>query len=174
MAWSDNLSNLKRLGGMASLSDIRALPVFDQGLIIAISFSGKMVGIDERTGTRVWQREIGGSNTPWVVGNTLFVLSSDNELVALTRDAGVILWVTKLPRFDDEKERSGPITWAGPVLAGGRLILAGTDGRVIEVEPEKGKIVSQWDAGDTVAISPVVAGGALYVLTEDGTLSAYR
>lgn len=174
VAWSDNLSNLKRVGGLASLADIRALPVFDQGLIIAISFSGKMVGIDERTGTRVWQREIGGSHTPWVAGNTVFVLSSENELVALTRESGIILWVMRLPKFEDEKDRSGPIAWTGPVMGGGRLILAGTDGRVLEIDPVAGKIVQQWQAGDTVSIAPVIADRTLYLLSEDGTLSAYR
>jgi outer membrane protein assembly factor BamB len=60
------------------------------------------------------------------------------------------------------------------VLAGGRLILVGTDGFVVEVNPETGEILRDWDAGGTVMLSPVVAGGTLYLLSEDGTLTAYR
>jgi outer membrane protein assembly factor BamB len=169
VAWSDNLSNFKHFGGISAISDIRALPVVDNGLAIGISFSGRIVAIDERTGNRVWQREIGGPNTPWLAGNHLFVLTADNNLVALGRDNGAIRWVTKIKGKDNK-----PMFFTGPILAGGRLILAGTDGDVVEVNPETGQILGQWDAGATVAIAPVVAGGTLYLLTEDGTLTAYR
>lgn len=170
IAWSDNLSNLKPYGGLAALSDIRALPVIDKGLVFAISYSGRLVAIDERTGERVWQREIGGANTPWVAGNHIFLLTSDNEVVALGRDTGTIRWVTKL----ENKESDKAFYFTGPILAGGRLIIAGTDGTVIELEPDAGEIIGQWDAGNTVSIAPIVAGGVLYLLSEDGTLSAYK
>ncbi|HOO82041.1 MAG TPA: PQQ-binding-like beta-propeller repeat protein [Alphaproteobacteria bacterium] len=170
IAWSDNLSNVRSFGGLSTISDIRALPVMDKGVVFAISFSGRLVAIDERTGTRIWQREISGSQTPWMAGNHIFVLSSENQLIALGRENGSIRWTTELPRFEDDD----PQVFNGPVLAGGRLILAGTDGRVIEIAPENGKILGEWDAGATVSTSPVIAGGTLYLLTNDGTLTAYR
>jgi len=170
VAWSDNLSNIRGLGGISAITDIRALPVIDKGIVIAISFSGRMVAIDERTGTRIWQREISGSQTPWVAGNHIFVLSSDNQIIALGRDTGAIRWVADLPRFDDDE----PLMFTGPVLAGGRLIVAGTDGRMIELSPDNGKILREWDDGDTVTIPPIIAGGTLYILSRNGTLSAYR
>ena len=93
-----------------------------------------------------------------------------NELIALGRDTGSIRWVTKLPRFDGDD----PVNLVGPILAGGRLFVFGTDGRVVEASPETGKITAEWDAGDSVLISPVIAGGVMYVLAEDGTLTAYK
>ena len=170
VAWTDNLSNIRGLGGLSTITDIKALPVIDKGLILAISFSGRFVAIDERTGTRVWQREISGSQTPWMAGNHIFVLSSENQLIAMGRETGSIRWITELPRFEDED----PLVFTGPVLAGGRLILAGTDGRIIEVAPETGDILRQWDAGNTITIPPIIAGETLYLLERDGTLSAYR
>ena len=170
VVWSDNLSNVRGLGGLSAITDIRALPVIDKGIVIAISFSGRLVAIDERTGTRIWQREISGSQTPWMAGNHLFVLSSDNQLIALGRETGSIRWITDLPRFDDDE----PLIFNGPVLAGGRLILAGTDGKVFEIAPENGKILREWDAGSTISVPPIVAGNTLFLLGRDGTLSAYR
>ena len=170
VAWSDNLAGVKRLGGLDGLSDIKALPIIDKGLVVAVSFNGKIAAIDERTGNRIWQREIGSANTPWMAGNHLFVLSTENQLVALGRDSGVIRWVTKLLRSDD----GDPVIFTGPILAGGRLILAGTDGRVIEINPESGELIREWSIGNTVAISPIIAGGVLYILSENGTLSAYK
>lgn len=174
VAWSENLSSFRQAGGLAGISDIRGLPVTDKGLVIAISFGGRIAAIDERTGTRIWQREIGGSETPWVAGNHLFVISSDNEIVALGRDTGVIRWVTQLPRFRDAESREGAIYWTGPVLAGDRLIAASSDGRVAELDPVTGKALRDWNSGSSIRIAPVVAGGTLYLLGEDGTLMAYR
>lgn len=174
VAWSDNLAAFRRASGVSGLADIRGLPVIDKGIVLAVSFGGMMAAIDERTGNRIWQREFGGAETPWVAGNHVFVLSSQNELVALGRDNGVIRWVTQLPRFGNEEKRRDPLTWTGPVLAGGRLIVAGSNGQVIEVIPENGETVRHWAAGKSFRIPPVVAGSTLYLLDENGTLLAYR
>lgn len=169
VAWSDNLSNVRGMGGLSEISDIRAMPVIDRGLVVAISFSGRLAAIDERTGARIWQREISGLQTPWLAGNHMFVLSSDNQLIALGRETGAIRWIINLPHKKDKTA-----IYNGPVLAGGRLIVAGTDGTVFEVSPETGKILTRWDAGDTIVQPPIVANATLYLLSADGTLSAYR
>lgn len=169
-AWSDNLSSVRVGGGLASLSDIRALPVMDKGLVIAINFGGRIVAIDERTGVRVWQREFGGSQTPWVAGDYIFVISSDNELVALNRNNGQILWVTQLDKSNDGDK----VQWTGPVLSGGRLIMAGSDGRILEAVPETGQLIAQSKLGKSFEIAPLVADKTLYLLAEDGTLLALR
>jgi outer membrane protein assembly factor BamB len=174
VAWSDNLAPPLRLGGVGGLADIRALPVMDRGLVIAMSYAGRLVAIDERSGARVWQRDIGGEETPWVAGNTLFVLTKDAQLVALGRDNGAIRWVTQLDRFEDATMREGTIVWTGPVLAGGRLIVAGSKGRMLDIAPDTGKINRSWSVKDTPAVPLSIANKTLYVLTRDGTLSAWR
>ncbi|MCD8498267.1 MAG: PQQ-binding-like beta-propeller repeat protein [Alphaproteobacteria bacterium] len=175
IAWSDNLSGIRNTtGGLSALSDIRALPVLDKGLVIAISFSGRLVAIDERTGGRVWQREISGTNMPWVAGGYVFVLSENNELIALSRDNGAIKWVTSLGSYRDPESRSGAIRWTGPVLASNRLIAVSTDGRLAELNPETGELISETKLHRPVTIQPVVAGNTLYLLGTDGTLMAYR
>lgn len=174
VAWSDNLGGVLRIGGLSGLSDIRGLPVMDKGTVFAISFGGKMAAIDERTGQRIWQRDIGGSETPWVAGNQIFVVTSNSEIVALGRDDGTIKWVSQLARFKDLEERSGHIAWTGPLLAGGRLLAFSGDGRAAEINPNDGSLLRAWDTGRAIRIPPVVAGGTLYLLGEDGTLMAYR
>ncbi len=174
VAWSDNLSTSRRIGNLSSLSAIRGLPVMDKGVVFAVSYGGRMVAIDERTGARIWQREIGGSETPWVAGNHIFLISTANELVGMGRDTGVIRWVTALPRYENADKRKDPISWTGPVLAGNRLFVAGSNGTVLEANPDTGELMRNWDAGGPVTISPIVAGNTLYLLTDKGTLSAYK
>ena len=170
IAWADNISNARSLGGLSTITDIKALPVIDKGLVVAISFSGRLVAIDERTGTRIWQREISGSQTPWMAGNHLFLISSENKLIALGRETGTIRWVTDLPQNDKDETT----LFTGPLLAGGRLITASNDGRIIETSPETGKIIRQWETDIEASLPPVIANKTLYILGDNGTLAAYR
>jgi outer membrane protein assembly factor BamB len=174
VAWSENLAGVRSIGGISSLSDIKALPVVDNGVVIAFSFSGKMAAIDELSGNRIWQRDIGGSQTPWVAGDYIFALSSDNELMALNRTSGSILWVTQLDKYTDPDDLQGKILWAGPLLAGGRLILTGSDGRLVEFNPMTGEALAQSDLDRAMVIPPIVANGTLYILSENGMLAALR
>jgi outer membrane protein assembly factor BamB len=174
VAWSENLAGVRSIGGISSLSDIKALPVVDNGVVIAFSFSGKMAAIDELSGNRIWQRDIGGSQTPWVAGDYIFALSSDNELMALNRTSGSILWVTQLDKYTDPDDLQGKILWAGPLLAGGRLILTGSDGRLVEFNPMTGAALAQSDLDRAMVIPPIVANGTLYILSENGMLAALR
>jgi outer membrane protein assembly factor BamB len=174
LAWQDNLSRSLRLGGISGLADIRALPVLEGDLIIAISYGGKMAAIDKRTGNRIWQRDISGSETPWIANNVFYVLNSENELIALDKTNGAIFWMSELKKFENAQKRQGPIVWTGPIMAGGRLIVASTNGRIIEINPTTGETLRETKTGRTVRIAPIVAGGTLYLLSEDGTLSAYR
>lgn len=175
VAWADNLASVRQGSGLSSLSDIKALPIIDKGLVVAISFGGRIVAIDARTGNRVWSREIGGSQTPWVAGNHVFIISSKNELIALGRENGVIRWNSQLQRFKKPGNvKSGRVFWSGPVLAGDRLVMASSHGHLLEVNPATGEVIRIADIGKSIRTAPVVADDILYLLAEDGTLLAYR
>jgi len=72
------------------------------------------------------------------------------------------------------KSLKDPINWSGPIMAGGKLFVAGAKGRVVEIDAGNGQEVNTWDAGDDISIAPIVAEGTLYILTDDGMLNAYR
>ncbi|MBI1214795.1 MAG: PQQ-binding-like beta-propeller repeat protein [Alphaproteobacteria bacterium] len=173
VVWQDNLSAVLRTGALSSIADIRGLPVIDQGVVYAASFSGRMVALDRVTGQRLWQRELGSANTPWTAGEVVYVLTADQQLVALSRKNGGVYWSVQLPAHEKD-DRTQPIVWTGPVLAGGRLFAVSTEGKMDEISPLDGKVMKTTDLGDEADISPIVADDTLLVLTNDGTLSAYR
>jgi len=59
-------------------------------------------------------------------------------------------------------------------MAGGRLLVAGEHGKAAWLDPVSGKVLGQMDLADGAAVTPVVAGGTLYLVTVDGSISAYR
>ena len=83
--WQENLASIRRTDAVASLAHIRGRPIIDRGRVIAISHAGVMAAIDLRTGRRVWTREIGGAESPWVAGNFIFTITNENELICVSR-----------------------------------------------------------------------------------------
>jgi outer membrane protein assembly factor BamB len=133
-----------------------------------------MVALDLTSGQRVWELNMAGIATPWVAGDWLFAVNDKAQLIAVHRMTGKIRWINQLPRWEKQKKKSGPISYHGPVLAGDRLIVAGSNGVLVNVNPTDGRLQSQTNAGGGVRFQPVVAGGTLYLLTDEGRLLAYR
>jgi len=172
--WSDSLTALRRTDPVSALAHIRGRPVIDRGRVIASANSGRTVAIDLRTGTRIWERNIGSSQSPWVVGEYIYLVTNGGQLVCLMRESGDVRWIVQLPRFEDEEDREDPIYWTAPVLAGDRLLLGGSHGEVWSVSPYSGKFLGRIELSDPLFIAPVIANDTVYFLADDATLSAYR
>jgi outer membrane protein assembly factor BamB len=172
--WTDSLATTRRLDELATLAQIHAAPVIDRGGVFAISYGGVIAAIDLRSGSRVWEQDLGGLIRPWLAGDFIYQLTKDNELVCLSRNDGRVYWVTTLPGYENQKKQEDPILWAGPVLAGGRLVVVSSTGRMLSVSPYDGSIVSREQLRHGAAVAPVVAEETLYVLENDATLVAYR
>jgi outer membrane protein assembly factor BamB len=173
VVWSDSLAASRSANAVAGLADIRGRPVIDRAKVFAVSHSGRMAAIDLRSGERVWEQQVASSHSPWVVGDHVFVLANDNQLVCLTRGEGKVRWASQLRRYENEKAKSDPIVWAGPVLGGNRLIVLSSLGEAVSVSPYTGELVGQ-QAMAAGYLGPVIADNALYLLSDDANLSAYR
>jgi len=174
IVWQDALARTSIRTSVSSLSDIDADPVIDNGQVIAIGQGGRMVGLELITGQRMWELNLAGIATPWVSGDWIFVVTSDAKLMAIARATGKVRWIAQLPAFRHEKSKSGPISYVGPILAGGRLIVAGSNGALINVDPLTGSFQSQTGIKAGVSLPPVVANNTLYILDDDGRLHAFR
>jgi outer membrane protein assembly factor BamB len=172
--WSENLSATRRVDALSTLTDIRGRPVIDRGRVYAVSHAGRMAAVDLRTGDRVWEQEIGGTDMPWVAGDYIYVLSNDAEVVCLTRRDGRVRWVFDLPRYENIDKKRGALRWSGPVLAGDRLIAVASDGEAISLSPYTGDALGRISLPSGVYIAPIVADKTLYVLTDDADLIALR
>ena len=174
LAWTDNIGTLKGSSSLLEFSSVRGAPVIDNGIIYAIGLGGLMTALDLRAGRRVWERDIAGANTPWLAGDTLFVITTEQRVAAIAKDDGTVHWVTDLPRFTNPKRTKGLIDWVGPALVGGKLIALSTDEHMAVMDPIDGKLVSNDEIGASASLAPVAAAGTMLVLTDDATLTAYR
>jgi outer membrane protein assembly factor BamB len=174
MVWQDALQRTSIRTSVSTLNDIDADPVIDNGQVIAVGQGGRMVALDILTGQRQWELNIAGIDTPWVVGDWIFVVTDQAKIICVYRQNGHIRWITQLPQFLKAKSKKGEIDYSGPVLAGGRLIVTGTNGAVIFVDPTTGAVQGQTSVRTGISLSPVVANSTLYILDDTARLHAFR
>jgi outer membrane protein assembly factor BamB len=174
VVWTDTLATT--LSGIArqDFSAIRGLPVVSDGKVYAIGMGALAVAVDLPSGRRLWEREVAGEDSLWAAGAWLFIVSLDQKIAAVSRDDGRVTWVTELPRWENPEKQKNPITWYGPLLAGDRLVVAGTNHQALAVSPYTGEILGQQDLSGAASLGPIVAEGTVFVVTDDGRLLALR
>jgi outer membrane protein assembly factor BamB len=172
--WSDSLAAVARTDAVSSLADLRGFPVVDRGRVTVASHAGRLADIDLRSGARIWEQSFGSFNTPWVAGDFMFLITIDSELLCISRRDGRVRWVQPLRKWRDTKDKKGRIVWTGPILAGGRLLLANDDGEGLIVSPEDGETAGTLKFSGPVSVLPIVANRTIFVVTDTGDLVALR
>lgn len=171
--WSDVLASRKRTNSLANINAIKANPVIDGDRVYAMGNNNIMVAVDIRSGARIWEREIGSTNQPWIAGKFMFVLNNDYDLFAIETASGKIVWNTKIPVGKTKEDRIG-VTLSGPVLTNNRLLVATSNGYSFAVSPYTGKILGFITLDDGVQVPPIVVDGVAIMATKDADLVTYK
>lgn len=172
--WSESLSPGKHTQASALLSGIGGDPVVDGAVVISVSSGGMILVQSLAGGQRSWERPVGSLNTPWVTGDSLFVLSQTNTLVHFVKYTGQIRWATQLPRFENARDKRDPVILRGPVMVDGRLAVTASTGQLYLISAETGQILSTLAVAERIFTAPVVAGGQLLLVDQGATLHALR
>jgi outer membrane protein assembly factor BamB len=173
--WSDTIERPRRTQALDQIADIEGMPVIAGDMVYVAGYGGQTAAIDARRGIRAWDVDVASTDTPWVAGDFLYVLTTRGEVVCLVRASGRVRWVSPLPRLvNPDDPGSTAIVWSGPILVGDRLLLVGSHGQAVTMSPYNGEILGRQDLPGPVVIAPVVARGNVYIVTENAELLAYR
>lgn len=172
--WSEALARPGRFTPISSINDIASRPIIGGGLVFAANQSGVMAAIDGRTGNRVWVQPIGSTSAPTLVGEYIFISGTDARIAAISAGTGQVYWVKQLRRYENEKKNKDRISYAGPLVASGRVLVASSRGELIALSPQTGERVAALDLKDPVYLEPIAVGDKVFVLTDDARLIAIR
>jgi len=174
-AWSDGLGASRGRASLSDLTSIRAAPVIDQGRVFGVGLGGLAAAIDLPSGRRLWERQVAGQDSPAVAGDWVFLVSVEQEAMAINATDGRIAWITPLPRWEDPEKRRNALTWYGPLLVSDRLIVAGTSEEALAISPYTGELLGrQRLSGAASPVAPVVADATVLMVTDDGRIVALR
>ncbi|MEM9230254.1 MAG: PQQ-binding-like beta-propeller repeat protein [Pseudomonadota bacterium] len=172
--WTAAVTGGRRDLARAIINDISGDPVIDNDVVYAANQAGRIVALDRRDGTRLWTQQDGSYGPALVVGNAIFVVSDTAELVRIDAVDGASVWRRPLPAFRNPDRRRVAIPHYGPLLAGGRLIVASGDGVLRSFDPTNGTPLGDVTLPGAVTAQPAIANATLYVVTENGSLHALR
>lgn len=179
--WGTAITGGRRALARNRISDISGDPVIVGDTVYASNQSGRTIRLDTGTGERAWTISEGSYGPAWPVGNSVFLLSDEGALVRVDAETGEIVWSQQLPEFFPARGflwRKGKpwraVSYYGPVLAGGRLWVAGADGWLRAFSPVDASLLASIQLPGGAAAAPAVAGGVMYVTTQDGKLLAFQ
>jgi outer membrane protein assembly factor BamB len=170
--WSDSLA---AAGGtsLADVGSVRAAPVIAGNNVIAIGMGGIGLAIDLRSGRRIWEREFGGTEMPWVTGEWVFGATDAGEMAALQRETGMARWAVSL-RPPAQGNRPQPmVQLSSPLLAGGRLFVGTSLAELVSLDPSNGDVLVRQRLPGALSLPMLAVGGRLIVATDDGSLIAF-
>jgi len=178
----NNLYSLSALTGRKAWSrpfdaDPSVFPLVYDGQTIFVTSGDTIYELDPSNGSQRSKITLPTNlaDPPTINVNSQYVITQTNDLYKLTL-AGTTLWHTAL---------TGAAT-APPLLAGNLLLAATQPGILSGYDASSGKLIWQYVMQATgndyqpkyretnLTAPPIVAGGTLYVVTSDGTLSAFR
>ncbi|MEL6888966.1 MAG: PQQ-binding-like beta-propeller repeat protein [Pseudomonadota bacterium] len=174
--WDASVLGERKGRALSKFDDVTGRPIAVDGVIYAGNQSGRTVAVNAGSGGRIWTADEGAIDTVLPVGGSVFLVSDRNELLRLDASDGTRIWGTSLPGFVENRPGRQAEVFAhhGPILAGGRLIIASSDGLLRSFDPASGALTNTTAIPDGASTAPVVAGQALYLVTRKGQLVAYR
>lgn len=163
----------------ASFSEVTGDPVVVGNTVFVGTSGGRTAAIDMTSGQVLWNATEGALNPVLPVGGSLFQVTDDGRLVRMDAGSGEVIWAVQMPYFTNpkpQKTRRNQAIYAhyGPVAAGGRIVVASSDGLLRVFDPRDGRLVSTAAIPDGAASAPILTNSMLYVMGGDGQLHAFR
>ncbi|KAF0674826.1 outer membrane protein assembly factor BamB family protein [Profundibacterium mesophilum] len=174
--WKGHVAGNRPEPTYASITDITGDPVIKGNTVYAGNPSGRIAAFDLSSGTQLWEAREGAMSPPLVSGGSLFAATDQAELIRLDAATGERIWSNPLPYFESPlpKRREAVYAHYGPILAGGLLWIASSDGYLRGADPVSGRILRRLELPSGASTNPVVAGRTLYVVSQAGQLLAFR
>ncbi|QYK39792.1 MAG: PQQ-binding-like beta-propeller repeat protein [Paracoccaceae bacterium] len=174
--WSATVAGSRRGRTYARLSEITGDPVVAGDVTYVGNQSGRTVAIDTGTGIRRWTAKEGAYGPVLPIGGAVFLVSDEARLVRLDAGTGETVWSVEMPYFTAtrERRRAEIVPHFGPVLAGGRLVVASGDGLVRFFNPVDGSPLGAVNVPGGAAAAPAFAQGLMVIAGQNGQLHAFR
>jgi len=160
--WSQDLNLNQVYNSDFFLNDVDATPLVKNDVVYAIGNGGLMKAISLKTGEDIWRKSIASVVDFWLSGDFLYVINSDNKLLAVYKKTGGIKWMVQLPDFKNPKKLATKFNYIGVIMAGDKLLASREDGELFIISPFDGKIEKTFSLNKKVLHVPIIIENNLY------------
>lgn len=173
--WKDAVATVGAAGLANDLTSVKALPIIADNTVYVTTNAGRTVAFNLTRGGTIWETPVGSNHTPVVSGSHIFLTSTDARIMAIDRSNGLVTWQRQLDGTEERRlSANRPITWYGPVLAGGRLLVASSKSELLQFRAQDGRAIRRQNLNGGTTVDPVTANGYVLFLTDKARLTALR
>lgn len=172
--WRADVNQGRLSAVRGTVGGLPGAPVIYNGRAFVANASGRSAALRLDTGAESWALPVGATGMAAQIGGQFFSVSDTSQLLRIDAASGQVIWAVQLPEFAKPEKRRGFIAQYGPVVAGGQVIVAGTDGQLRFFNPVDGAARYSVAIPGGAASAPVVAAGVLYVQNQKGKLLAFQ
>lgn len=160
--------------------EVLAPPKGDGDMVVVQTYDGHIVALDAATGEQRWsyaatvpRLTLRGTGTPRVVGRMVIAGLANGRVIALDQESGALRWEQRVsvPQGSTEIERLSDVD-GNLLIENGRVYAVGYQGKVMAIDARSGRRL--WERDASSYVGPVGGYGNIYVVTEDGSLTAYQ
>lgn len=140
VAWEIFLNRNKRF------RDIDASPVLDGDVIYIQAFDDQLYAVSAINGAVQWKADFGGYDGLLIHRESLYVSTTDSQVIALSKTNGQVKW--------KYTSKNGLPT--KPVLFQQMLVFGESQGSLVFLDSESGKVIGDFSPGRGIMSSPAV------------------
>ena len=146
--------------------------VSDGNSIFFSNNKNQFYSVDAKTGTINWINDINSNITPVITDNVIFTVSNEGYLFVIEKNKGNIIRITDIFKNYKIKKRKNvkPIGFA---IGNTNLYLTNTDGKIIVVDLNFGKVIKIEKVSGDLTSEPFVFNQNLFVI-RNGSIIKYN
>ena len=165
--WETVIATAHGRSELERVVDLDADPVLVEGVVYGAGFQSELAAVSEGTGVALWKREISsyaGLDADW---RQLFVTDAEDHVWALDATNGATLW--------QQKQLHARRLSAPAIVSYDALVVGDLEGYVHWLATEDGRMLAREKVGGgAIRTKPLVVDGVVYVLSDNGRLTALR
>jgi len=146
--------------------------VSDEKSIFFSNNNNEFYSIDAKMGTINWTNKINSNIAPVLSENLIFSVSNNGYLFVIQKSTGNIIRITDLYK-DFKKKKRNNITPIGFVIGKNNLYLTNSDGRMVVVDLEFGKVVKEIKISGKLVSEPFIFNEKLFLI-KNGSIIRYN
>jgi len=165
MMWENRVTVPQGRSELEKMVDVDGQPILVNDVVYAVSYQGR-AGAVSRTGRGIWYQDVNSINGLAYGLQQVYVADIDGKVKALRANSGQVLW---------NNEQLSHRTLNRPSVVSGYVLVADSEGYLHVLSQTDGRFLGRTNVDGSGVSAPMVTDGdILYVLDNDGGLSAYK
>lgn len=145
--------------------DIDANPIVYDDRVYAATYQGNIAALASDSGRILWSHTLSSYTGMDVDATAAFITDAQGYVYSFDVNSGLVNW-----RQTDLQYR----VLTAPAIVGNTIVVGDAEGYAHWMNRQDGRLIGRVSTGSSLSADPLVKNNVVYLLTNNGTLSAYQ